>query len=313
LIEANFYIGKLIITEEQSGKQRAEYGANIIYNLSEKLTVKYGRGYSVDSLERMRKFYILYKEFEGDLRKLKLTWSHYLFLIKIKDSSIRKFYEYESIAENWKLEELKRQFNSGLYERLALGKSSVEIKELAEIGQVINAPIDIVKNNYILEFTAKDLVDSYSESDLESAIINNLERFILELGKGFSFVGRQVRIGANEEALRIDLVFYNRLLKSHFLIDLKIGELKHADIGQMLVYKKYYDTEVKQDWENKTVGLILAFQRDDFVVKYMPDDEYLFTSEYQLYLPSKEELQILQNKINEQLSNLDENINNEKD
>lgn len=301
LIESNFRIGKTIVEEEQGGIEKAEYGAGVMYNLSKKLTAQYGRGYSVDTLERIRKFYLEYKDFEGDLRKLQLSWSHYLFLIKIKDTDKRNFYERESEAENWKLDVMKRHFDSGLYERLAISKNPEKVKELAEIGQRVNSPYDLVKNNYVLEFVANELVNSYSESDLERALVNNLEKFILELGKGFSFVGRQVRIGGSEDALRVDLVFYNRLLKSHFLIDLKIGELKHGDIGQMQVYKKYFDEEIKQPWENKTVGLVLCVVRDQFIVKYMPDDEYLFTSEYQLYLPSKEDLAKLQERIKNQI------------
>lgn len=306
LIESNFRIGKIIVQEEQNGADKAEYGAGVIDNLSQKLTTKYGRGYSVDTLERMRKFYLIYKNFESDLRKLKLSWSHYLFLIKIKDSGQRNFYEQEAEEEKWSIEVMKRHFNSGLYQRLAINKDAKKVKQLAEIGQQINSASDLVKNNYVLEFVASELVDSYTESDLEKGLINNLEKFILELGKGFSFVGRQVRIGGSEDALRVDLVFYNRLLKSHFLIDLKIGELKHADFGQMQVYKKYFDKEVKLDWENKTVGLIMSLVRDQFIVKYMPDDEYLFTSEYQLYLPSKEDLARLQERINNQIEVIEE-------
>jgi predicted nuclease of restriction endonuclease-like (RecB) superfamily len=297
ILEANFKIGKLIVEVEQEGQLKANYGAKLIQDLSSKLSLKYGRGYSVDNLERMRNFYKIYSNLEYDLRKLTLTWSHYLFLIKIKDSSVRTFYEYESQAENWKLDELKRQFNSGLFERLALSLKSKDVKQLAEIGNTIISPSDIVKNNYILEFISEELKAEYSESDLENAIITNLEKFILELGKGFSFVGRQFRIGGGENQLRIDLVFYNRLLKSHFLIDLKIGELTYSDIGQMQIYKKYFDDEIKKDWENKTVGLILSYLRDDFIVKYMPEDEYLFASEYQLYLPTKDDLKKLQSKI----------------
>lgn len=301
LIESNFKIGKLIVEVEQEGLEKAEYGLGIIHNLSQKLIVQYGRGYSVDSLERMRNFYLTYKNIESDLRKLKLSWSHYLLLIKIKDEDKRKFYEHEAIEEKWKLIDLKRQFDSGLYERISINKGSSKVRQLAEIGQQINKADDLIKNNYVLEFVANELIGSYTESDLEKALINNLEKFILELGKGFSFVGRQVRIGGSEDALRVDLVFYNRLLKSHVLIDLKIGELKHGDLGQMQVYKKYYDEEIRAAWEGKTVGLILCMIRDQFIVKYMPDDDYLFTSEYQLYLPSKDDLVILQERIKTQV------------
>jgi predicted nuclease of restriction endonuclease-like (RecB) superfamily len=301
LIDANFEIGKLIVEYEQKGKDKAEYGKNQLKNLSVKLSSNYGRGYSQDNLERMRQFYITYKDYANDLRKLTLTWSHYLFLIKLKNTQERLFYEHESKAEKWKLEELKRQFNTGLYQRLALSKDKQKVMELAEIGQVINSPSDLVKNNYILEMISDDLKDAYSESDLEKAIINNLEKFLLELGKGFSFVGRQYRVGGGENPLRVDLVFYNRILKSHFLIDLKIGELSYSDIGQMQIYKKYFDDEIKAKWENNTVGLILAYLKDDFIIKYMPEDEYLFASEYQIYLPTKEDLETLNIKIKSQI------------
>jgi predicted nuclease of restriction endonuclease-like (RecB) superfamily len=304
-IEAYFKIGKLIVEFIQKGNEKAEYGLNILPNLSKQLMTQYGRGYSVDNLERMRNFYLQYANYEDNLRKFKLSWSHYIFLLKIKDEGVRKFYEVESIAENWKLDDLKRQFNSGLYQRLALGRDGVKTKQLAEIGNNILSAKDLIKNNYILEFTFNELGGSYSESQLENALVNNLEKFLLELGKGFSFVGRQYRIGNSEEALRIDLVFYNRLLKSHVLIDLKIGELGYSDIGQMQVYKKYFDEEIKETWENKTIGLILAYQQDDFIIKYMPEDEYLFTSDYQLYLPSKEELLLLNERIKNQLDDND--------
>ncbi|MEM1312143.1 MAG: PDDEXK nuclease domain-containing protein [Patescibacteria group bacterium] len=297
LVETNFEIGRLIVDKLQAGAEKAKYGSGVIRDLSKRLQRKYSRGYSVDNLERMRKFYLIYKENEAHLRKLNLSWSHYLFLIKIKDERVRIFYERESKARNWELEELEREFNSGLYERLALSINKEKVLSLAEIEDKIASPKDLIKNNYVLEFITKDLKSTYSESDLEKAIINNIEKFMLELGKGFSFVARQYRIGGGPHQQRIDLVFYNRLLQSHFLIDLKIGELTSGNIGQMLIYKKYFDDEIKLDWENNTVGLVLAYQRDEFIVKYMPEDEFLFTSEYKLYLPTKEEIQELREEI----------------
>lgn len=221
-----------------------------------------------------------------------LSWSHYVRLISITNSSERSFYEIEAIQNQWSVRELNRQFDSSLYERLALSKDKKGVKKLATKGQIIEKPQDLFKEPYILEFLGLSERDNYSESDLETAIINNLEHFLLELGKGFTFVSRQKRITSGVKHFYIDLVFYNRLLKCFVLIDLKIGELKHQDIGQMQMYVNYFDQNQKAKEENPTIGIVLCKEKDDFVVKYtLPkDNKQIFAKQYQLYLPKKEEL-----------------------
>jgi predicted nuclease of restriction endonuclease-like (RecB) superfamily len=218
-------------------------------------------------------------------------------LMGIKDSNERKFYELESAENNWSLRELKRQYDSGLYMRLALSSDKKGLKQLAKKGQILENPADAIKEPYILEFLGLKEHHSYSESDLENALINKLEAFLLELGKGFTFVARQKRISFDEKHFKIDLVFYNRILKSFVLIDLKIGELKHQDIGQMQMYVNYYDRTVKLDDENKTIGIILCQKKSDLLVEMtLPEtNDQIFASRYLTVLPSKEELRKLLN------------------
>ena len=257
-----FLIGKRIVEEEQNGNKRAEYGKNLIKILSKKLT----------------------KEFQ-------LSWSHYLILMRIENISARNFYEIEAIQNNWSLRELKRQVNSALYERLVLSKDKEKVKELAVKGQIIEKPQDIIKDPYILEFLGLDEKSDYSENKLETEIINKLEMFLLELGKGFTFVGRQVRFTFDERHFRVDLVFYNRLLKCFVLIDLKIGEVTHQDLGQMQMYVNYYDRCVKLPDENDTIGIIICKDKNDTLVKLtLPkDNNQIFASRYTTILPSLDE------------------------
>ena len=257
-----FLIGKRIVEEEQNGNKRAEYGKNLIKILSKKLT----------------------KEFQ-------LSWSHYLILMRIENISARNFYEIEAIQNNWSLRELKRQVNSALYERLVLSKDKEKVKELAVKGQIIEKPQDIIKDPYILEFLGLDEKSDYSENKLETEIINKLEMFLLELGKGFTFVGRQVRFTFDERHFRVDLVFYNRMLKCFVLIDLKIGEVTHQDLGQMQMYVNYYDRCVKLPDENETIGIIICKDKNDTLVKLtLPkDNNQIFASRYTTILPSLEE------------------------
>jgi len=229
-----------------------------------------------------------------------LSWSHYLILCRIKNIEERKFYELEAISNNWKLKELERQFNSSLYERLVLSRNKKKVKELSEIGQLIEAPADTIKNPLVLEFLGLKEDSSYSETDLETAIIDKLEHFLLELGKGFLFQGRQVRFTFEEDHFFIDLVFYNRLLRCFVVIDLKIGKLKHQDVGQMQMYVNYYDRFVKTPDENKTIGIIICKDKKDAIIELtLPENNnQIFASQYQLYLPSKEELKkLIENKI----------------
>ena len=300
MVFAHYELGKIIIEEEQEGKERAKYAKKTIENLSKKLKKKYGRGYSVRNLEQMRQFYLVYSKPQTPSAELqtpdfKLSWSHYLILMRIKKQAERRFYEIESSNNNWGVRELKRQFNSSLYERLVLSRDKDGVKKLSEEGQILNVPKNAIKDPYILEFLGLEEQERYSESDLEKAIIDKIEHFLLELGKGFAFVARQKRISFDERHFYIDLVFYNRFLRCFLLIDLKIGDLKHQDIGQLQMYVNYYDREVKLEEENNTIGLILCKEKSELLVEYtLPkSNSQIFASRYETVLPSKKELQLL--------------------
>ena len=286
-----FLIGKRIVEEEQNGNKRAEYGKKLMKTLSEKLTKEFGKGFSQRNLEQMRTFYLRYSISQTVSAEFKLSWSHYLVLMRIENINARNFYEIEAFENNWSLRELKRQVNSSLYERLVLSKDKEKIKELAVKGQIIEKVEDVIKDPYILEFLGLDEKSEYSENKLETEIINKLEMFLLELGKGFTFVGRQVRFTFDERHFRVDLVFYNRLLKCFVLIDLKIGEVTHQDLGQMQMYVNYYDRYVKLPDENDTIGIIICKNKNDTLVKLtLPkDNNQIFASRYTTILPSLDE------------------------
>ena len=312
MVETYFKIGELIIEFEQYGETRARYAANTLKALSTKLTKEFGKGFSVDNLENMRKFYLAYRISETVSRKssksiiqksetlsrkfnFKLSWSHYLLLLRIENETERRFYEIEATNENWSVREFKRQYDSALYERLAISRNKKKVTELGRKGHIIESATDAIKDPYILEFLKLQEHESYSESDLETAIISKLEDFLKELGKGFLFVGRQYRITFEEDHYHIDLVFYHRILRCFILIDLKIGELKHKDIGQMQMYVNYFDEEVKEMSENKTIGIILCKNKKESIVKYtLPKtNNQIFASKYKIYLPEKSELKLL--------------------
>ena len=288
-----FLIGKRIVEEEQDGNKRAEYGKNLIKMLSEKLTKEFGKGFSETNLEQMRKFFKVYgiPQTLSEEFQFNLSWSHYLILMRIEDINARNFYEIEAFENNWSLRELKRQVNSSLYERLVLSKDKEKLKELSVKGKIIEKAQDIIKDPYILEFLGLDEKSDYSENKLETEIIDKLEMFLLELGKGFTFVGRQVRFTFDERHFRVDLVFYNRLLKCFVLIDLKIGEVTHQDLGQMQMYVNYYDRYVKLPDENDTIGIIICKDKNDTLVKLtLPkDNNQIFASRYITILPSLDE------------------------
>ena len=288
-----FLIGKRIVEEEQNGNKRAEYGKNLIKMLSEKLTKEFGKGFSETNLEQMRKFFKVYgiPQTLSEEFQFNLSWSHYLILMRMEDINARNFYEIEAFENNWSLRELKRQVNSSLYERLVLSKDKEKVKELSVKGQIIEKAQDVIKDPYILEFLGLDEKSDYSENKLETEIINKLEMFLLELGKGFTFVGRQVRFTFDERHFRVDLVFYNRLLKCFVLIDLKIGEVTHQDLGQMQMYVNYYDRYVKLPDENDTIGIIICKDKNDTLVKLtLPkDNNQIFASRYTTILPSLDE------------------------
>lgn len=313
MVYTYFEIGRMIIEEEQNGDNRAKYGKYIIRNLSSFLTEHYGKGYSVDNLKLIRRFYTIYKtdsiretvfpQFKNypvtiTGRKFCLSWSHYLKLMRISNIEERHFYEIESVKNDWSLSELKRQYDSSLYERLFLSKNKDEVMLLSQKGQIIEKPADAIKDPYVLEFLQLPELPVYSETELENKIIDHLQQFLLELGKGYTFVGRQVRLTFDEEHFKVDLVFFNRILECFVLIDLKIGELKHQDIGQMQMYVNYYDRKVKLDDENNTIGIILCKDKKQSIVEMtLPENNnQIFASKYQTVLPSKEELQHLLNE-----------------
>ena len=295
MVRTYFEIGRIIVENEQNGKSRAEYGKETLKNLSERLTKDFGKGFSVENLDRMRFFYRTYSNSSTLLTNFELSWSHYLFLMRIDNPEERKFYEIECKNSNWSLRELRRQFDSALYERLALSKNKEGVKQLSKKGIVVAKPEDIVKDPYILEFLGLPEKAEYSESDLEQKLIDRLEKFLLELGKGYAFMGRQIRFAFDEEHYRVDLVFYNRLLQCFVLIDLKIGKLTHQDLGQMQMYVNYYDRFVKLEHENKTIGIVLCKNKNDALVEItLPKDNIqIFASKYETVLPKKEELKKL--------------------
>lgn len=320
MVYAYFEIGRMIVEEEQHGANRAAYGSQLLKELSAYLTEIYGRGFSLTNLKQMRQFYLTYAndqigqtlsdQFENlpaisTGRKFYLSWSHYLKLMRIDNIEERHFYEIESVKNDWSLSELKRQCNSSLYERLALSTDKDKVYRLALEGQTVGSPKDVVKDPYVLEFLGLPELPSYSETELESRIIDHLQQFLLELGTGFAFVGRQERFTFDEEHFMVDLVFYNRLLRCFVLFDLKIGELKHQDIGQMQMYVHYYDRKVKLPEENPTIGIILCRDKNNAVVEMtLPEDNsQIFASKYETVLPSKEALQKL---LQEQITNEDE-------
>ncbi len=314
-----FNIGKMIVEEEQNGKERADYGKQLLKGLSQTLTKEFGKGFSVTNLKQMRFFYLTYQKgqtLSDDLGnktsetlspelkdkknqalsvKFELSWSHYLKLMRIDDINERKFYEIEAIKSNWSVRELQRQYDTALYSRLALSRDKEKIKELSIKSQLLEKPKDAIKDPYILEFIGLPEKSIYSESELEQKIIDKLEHFLLELGTGFTFVARQERISFDDKHFRIDLVFYNRILKCFVLIDLKIGELKHQDIGQMQMYVNYYDRKVRLDDENKTIGIILCQNKSEAVVEFtLPENnKQIFASKYKTVLPSKNDLKLL--------------------
>jgi len=287
-----YEIGRVIVEEEQFGKERAGYGQQLVDELSQKLVAKFGQGFSSTNIKQMRSFYLIYSKGQTLSDEFNLSWSHYLKLMRIDDDRERRFYEIESSKNNWSVRELQRQYDSALYTRLALSRDQEKVRELSEQGLILEKPKDAIKDPYVLEFIGLPEKPSYSESELEQKLIDKLEQFLLELGTGFTFVARQKRISFDDKHFRIDLVFYNRILKCFMLVDLKIGELKHQDIGQMQMYVNYYDREMKLSEENQTIGLILCQNKSEAVVRYtLPENnEQIFASKYQTVLPGKEEL-----------------------
>lgn len=290
MVFAYWHIGKVIVEEDQKGKSRAEYGERLIESLAVRLASDFGKGFDGRNLFYMRQFYLSYPKLNA-LRS-ELSWTHYRILMQIEKTEARSFYEIECVKNNWSTRELERQKGSLLFERLALSKDKKGLMKLAQKGQELATYKDMIKDPYVLEFTGLSPQSKLYESKLEQALIDNLSKFLLELGKGFTFVARQKRISLNGDHFYIDLVFYNTILKCYVLIDLKIGKLAHQDIGQMQMYVNYYDRELIQKDDNPTVGLLLCEGKKDAVVRYTlsKDNKQIFASRYKLYLPTEAEL-----------------------
>jgi len=289
LVETYWNIGKYIVEFEQDGSARAKYGDRLLVNLSNDLTAQLGKGYSKSNLFNMRLFYSRYPIFQTVSGKL--GWSHMIELISIDNDLERNFYLAESVNENWSVRTLKQQKERGLFMQLALGKSCEKILELSKSGNLVESPEDIIKDTYTLDFLNIP-EQKHSESILEDALIGNLEHFLLELGKGFAFVGRQYRLTINNTNYYADLVFYHIILKCYVVIDLKIGKVKQEDIGQMNLYLGYFAIDKNNQGDNPPIGIILAKEKDEVMVQYAMygNNNNLFVSKYQFYLPDLEEL-----------------------
>jgi len=290
LIISNWETGKYIIEFEQKGNIKAEYGKKLLDRLSKDLTSRHGTGFSRSNIVYMRLFYIKYPK--GVTASHLLSWSHYYELLKIKDDVEREFYEKQSIIENWSIRELRRQKKTGLFQRIALSKNKKEILELAKSGYKPDNENDLIKEPYVFEFLGVSQNSILTETQLEKKLLDNLQHFLLELGKGFAFVGRQYKITLANKHNFVDLVFYNYILKCFVLIDLKVNEVEHKDVGQMITYLNYFNKEVINKTDNETIGIILASEKDDIFVEYATASvtNKLAIGEYQLYLPDKEAL-----------------------
>ena len=335
-VYTKYSIGQYIVEDEQQGKDRAQYGKQVLQNLSAKLTERFGDGWSYPNLRKIRQFYLTYSNLINGVNQIEskkdkqclsnsdsetdvtllpkqmvitepvftLSWSHYLILMRIENADARRFYEIECTQQQWSVRQLSRQVGSSLYERLALSRNKDEVMKLAREGQIIEKPSDVIKDPITLEFLGLKPDSVYTESKLENAIIGKMQQFLLELGKGFLFEARQKRFTFDEQHFYVDLVFYNRLLQCYVLIDLKTDKLAHQDLGQMQMYVNYYDRYVKQDFEKPTIGILLCEEKNDALVELtLPKDANIYASAYQLYLPDKA---VLQRKLKEWIDEFDE-------
>ena len=316
----SFWLGRYIVEQEQQGQERAKYGSKIIDSLSAYLTKEYGRGFSRSNVAGMRQFYMVYKDRENEIIQstigqfgqrseiiqsgigqldmtyarlpFKLSWTHYQILMRIEDKDERDFYEKEAIRSGWNVSTLKRQYHSSLYERLALSRNKDDVLRLANEGAIPQKPEDILHTPYVLEFAGLEDKASYHESDLESAVIDKMQKFLLELGKGFLYEQRQKRFSFHDKNFYVDLILYNRLLRCYVLIDFKADELTHQDLGQMQMYVNYYDRYERIEGENPTIGILLCKKSDEALVDLtLPEDANIYAKEYELYLPDKKTLQ----------------------
>lgn len=333
-VYTSFLLGKYIVEEEQQGSERAKYGEKVLNQLSDYLTNEYGRGFSRSNLAGMRKFYLTYKDREDaivqskigqlgvmqengivqspigqltidrDNFPFKLSWTHYQILMTIENMDERNFYEQEAIKGVWNIKTLKRQYHSSLYERMALSRDKKDVMEMAKKGAMPYRPEDILKSPYVLEFAGLEDKSSYHEDDLESAVLNRMQDFLLEMGKGFLFEKRQRRFTFNDKNFYCDLVLYNRFLRCYVLIDFKVEELTHEDLGQMQMYVNYYDRYEIIDGENPTIGILMCKRSDEALVELtLPKESNIYAKEYKLYLPDKK---LLQEKLQEWLDESDD-------
>jgi predicted nuclease of restriction endonuclease-like (RecB) superfamily len=296
LLMANWEIGKFIVEYEQHGNEKAEYGSSLLTNLSKDLKSRFGKGFSKSNIYLMRQFYLKYQIFQSVTGKL--TWTHYAELLGVSNDYARGFYEKQAVNENWSVRELKRQINSSLFERLALSQDKSGILKLSQKGLVVSEPKDILRDPYVLEFLQIPEEIRMTESKLEQKIIDHFQTFLLELGKGFSFIGRQYRLTLDNDHYYVDLVFYHRILKCFVLIDLKTKHVKHQDIGQMNMYLNYFKTEENTDGDNPPIGIVLGANKNDILVEYAIGgiSNNIFISKYQLYLPDRK---VLEQKVKE--------------
>jgi len=289
MVEAYWNIGKSII-EEQGGNEKAEYGAGLLKELSKQMTHDFGKGFTVTNLKYMRQFYLTFPN--GHALRDELSWTHYRLLMKVENGNAREFYMQEAVKAGWSTRQLERQINTFFYERLLSSKNKEKVAAEIQTSEAAKTPEDIIRDPYVLEFLGLNPNDDFYESDLEQALITHLQKFLLELGRGFSFVARQKRITFDGRHFWIDLVFYNYILKCFVLIDLKVGDLTHQDLGQMQMYVHYYERELMNEGDNPPIGIVLCADKSESVVKYtLPENEtQIFASKYKLYLPSEEEL-----------------------
>lgn len=327
MVYTYYGVGQYIVEYEQGGEARAEYGKGVLKRLSEMLNRRYGSGWSVETLKKCRKLYQTYHigstsqaisssanlvhsvdQIENDNQRLpnfKLPWTHYIILMGEKNPDARRFYEIEAYNQQWSKRQLQRQVASSLYERLALSKDKEEVMRLANEGQTLEKPMDIIKNPLVLEFVGLKPEASYTETDLEGAIIDKLQDFLMEYGKGFLFEARQKRFSFDEDNFYVDLVLYNRILQCYVLVDLKIDKLTHQDLGQMQMYVNYFDRYKRLEYEKPTIGILLCKQKNDALVELtLPQDANIYAQQYALCLPDKE---VLQRKLEEWADEFEQN------
>ena len=297
LVQTYWQIGRYIVEFEQNGNTKAEYGSELLDKLSQDLKLQYGKGFSRSNLIYMRKFYLSFRKSETVSDRL--SWSHYIEILKAENELEISFYTKQCEKEKWSVRELKRQMKSMLFHRLALSKDKQGVLNLSRQGIEIQQAEDIIKDPYILEFLDIPQHYQYKESELEEKLIQNLQSFLLELGKGFAFVGRQYRISLAGRHFFVDLVFYHHILKCFVLIDLKRGEIEHQDIGQMNLYLNYFRKEENTEGDNEPIGIVLGAYKDQILVEYATENisNQLFVSKYQLYLPDKNKLAMALNKL----------------